>query len=315
MNRTLATIDLGSNSFHMLISSLDSKGKKRTLLRKKQQVKLRAGIDQEQHLNDAAKATALACLQDFSNSLKKYRVKHAKVIGTYTLRSIDDAEFLQQAESALGFPIMVITGEEEARLIYLGASSKRNISESHHTLVIDIGGGSTELILGKGKNILSLTSTPMGCVGFQQEYFADGLLTEAHFKQAISQAQDNLSPWQKRFCNLGWQQCLGSSGTIQTISAVLHQLGWKKGHIDKNGLELILKELIKMKTVEDIQFEGLREDRKAILPGGLAILLASFEVLQIKEMRLSPGGVREGILYRLIEETSGHLQEFPPVTA
>jgi exopolyphosphatase/guanosine-5'-triphosphate,3'-diphosphate pyrophosphatase len=303
MSTTLATIDLGSNSFHMQILHLDSRGRKRTLLRKKQQVKLRAGFDQELHLNASAKATALACLQDFSASLKKYRVQHVKAIGTYTLRSINDPQFLQEAQAALGFPIRVISGEEEASLIYLGAS-RQGIKENEHTLVVDIGGGSTELILGRGKNILTLTSIAMGCVGFQQQFFAENLLTELLFKQAISEAKTNLLAYQKTFTELGWQNCLGSSGTIQTIASLLHQLGGHKGHIDKKGLDFILEKLLAMRTVENIKFDGVRQDREAILPGGLAILLAIFEVFQIKEMRLSPGGVREGMLYQLIAEIS-----------
>ncbi|MDF2529483.1 MAG: exopolyphosphatase [Gammaproteobacteria bacterium] len=302
MSTTLATIDLGSNSFHMLILRLDDNGRKRILLRKKQQVQLRAGFDHEQHLNQAAKALALTCLQDFALSLKKYQVRHVKAIGTYTLRSINDPQFLQEAETALGFPITIISGEEEARLIYLGASLDKNIADNRLTLVVDIGGGSTELILGKGKTILNLTSIAMGCVGFQQQYFAEELLTQQHFERAITQARANLSPWKKIFSFPAWQYCLGSSGTIQTIASLLHQLGWRKGWIDQKGLNLILEKLIAMQSVKNIKFEGVREDREGILPGGLAILIAIFEEFHIKQLRLSQGAVREGILHQLIEE-------------
>ncbi|MDO8954030.1 MAG: Ppx/GppA family phosphatase [Gammaproteobacteria bacterium] len=305
MSITLATIDLGSNSFHMLISRLDKHGRKRTVLRQKQQVKLRAGIDREQHLSDKAKQTALACLADFSANLKKHKVDYAKVIGTYTLRTMHDVEFLSQAETALGFPIQVISGEEEARLVYLGASLGININNNHHTLVIDIGGGSTELIVGKGNNIVTLTSLPMGCVGFQQQFFSDGLLTQGNFNAALAEARANLAPIVQTLQGFGWQHCLGSSGTIQTISSLLHALGWHKGYIDKTGLELIVQKLLAVKTVEAIKFVGVREDRESILAGGLCILLGIFEVLNIQEMQLSPGGVREAILHELMASLKG----------
>jgi exopolyphosphatase/guanosine-5'-triphosphate,3'-diphosphate pyrophosphatase len=304
MGKTLATIDLGSNSFHMLISRIDKQGRKRTIVRQKQQVKLRAGIDQEYHLSEKTKQIALACLSEFSQSMKKHKVSNARVIGTYTLRAVHDPDFLKQAEMALGFPINVISGEEEARLVYLGASLGKGISKGQHTLVIDIGGGSTEFIIGKGNNIVTLTSLPMGCVGFQQQFFTDGTLTQENFDKALELARQHVGSIANKLRKHGWQHCLGSSGTIQTIASFLHTLGWRKGHIDQVGLELIMQKLIEVKTVDAIKFEGVREDRESILAGGLCILLGIFQELNIQQMQLSPGGVREAILHELIESLS-----------
>jgi len=171
--------------------------------------------------------------------------------------------------------------------------------------VIDIGGGSTEFIIGKGNTIVTLTSLAMGCVGFQQQFFADGILCQEHFDLAIAQARANVATIATTLKKFGWVHSIGSSGTIQTIASFLHSLGWRKGHIDKAGLELIREKLLAVKTVNAIKFDGVREDRESILAGGLCILLGLFQELNIQQMQLSPGGVREAILHELIVSVNG----------
>jgi exopolyphosphatase/guanosine-5'-triphosphate,3'-diphosphate pyrophosphatase len=303
MSKVIAVIDLGSNSFHMTIMKLDDKGKKTTLLRKKQQVQLRAGVDATQHLTKEAMQTALNCLDDFAIELKKHRVDQAKIIGTFTLRLIkDNQKFTHEAQQILGFPVQILSGEEEARFIYQGALLANKSHTKKKNLVVDIGGGSTELILGQGQNIISLCSLPMGCVSFQQQFFADGILSRQNFMSGIAMAKNIIQPYLPSFIQNTWQNCYGSSGTIHTVGTILQHLGWPARIIDQAGLELIQAKLMEMGQVNKIEFEGMREDRKGILPGGLVILMAIFELLKIKKLSVSTSGVREAAIHMLVQE-------------
>ena len=300
--KNIATIDLGSNSFHMLIGRLDRQGVFQTLVRKKQQVQLRAGIDASGQLSAEAEKRALRCLQRFARYLKKYRVEQAKIVGTYTLRKVQRVgHFLAEAEAILGFPIQVISGEEEARLIYVGATWHDMFAEKR--LIVDIGGGSTELIIGEHRKIHCLNSLGMGCVSFQNQFFAEGILAPHYFDQAIQVAKKKLYGIKNRFETVGWQATLGSSGTVVSICNILTAANCPPKTIGRAGLQFITEHLLEAQLVKKIRLKGLRRgDRQAILAGGLCILIAIFDVFSLEQMRLSSGGVREGILCELIEQ-------------
>lgn len=297
MPTRIATIDLGSNSFHMLIVEVNERRRFRVLTRQKQKVQLRAGVTEAGLLDDASQERAFQCFERFAKQIRFHEVTHVDVVGTYTLRMAQGIEdFLAKANDILGHPIRVISGEEEARLIYVGASTNRHLEDRH--LIIDIGGGSTELIIGENSQILELASTDMGCVSFQQRFFTEGLLTADHFEQAIQAAKALLAPIQSTFIEQSWSGCLGTSGTVQAIHSILNAQGES---ITLNNLHRIREQLIEIAQVDQIQFEGLRQDRENILPGGLSVLIAIFEAFSIDAMQLSKGAVREGVLHELIQ--------------
>lgn len=282
-----------------MIASIESGKKPKIMLKHKFKAELRAGVDAQGYLTPETQQKALGYLADFARRIQEQAVNQVKAVGTYTLRSIQNqAAFIQQAEKTLGFPIEVISGEEEARLVYVGATSKR--ASQKQALVIDIGGGSTELIIGRGRNIVDLVSLEMGCVSFEQRFFKSGLLTQEAFDQAIEAACRVLKPIQSSFKSQGWQLCIGYSGTIQMISRVMKLGGLSQGSIDAEGLDHIIQKLIRFNTIESIVLPGLREDRINLLPGGIAILKAIFETLPIQQLTLSQGGIREGVLYEML---------------
>lgn len=298
----LATIDLGSSSFHLTITQVDANKNTKILTSSKQKIQLRSGILPSGQLSEAVQQKALACLSHFAIIMAQYHVAKARVIGTYTLRAAKDiAIFLEKAKATLGTPIHVITGEEEARLIFVGASLTHG--KGLRRLVIDIGGGSTEIIIGKRQQLQHAVSLPLGCVSFQEKFFKDGLMTTAHFANALAEAHHILAPEKQRFLDLGWDACIGISGTLQVINSILREAGWVSRQIDRAGLLFIKEKLLTIKHVQAIQLPGLREDRANILPGGLCVLLALFESLNIQSLTLSKGGIREGMLYELIEQT------------
>ncbi len=300
MTKNIAIIDLGSSSFYLCIVQVDARKRFKTLRRHKFKAQLRLGINEQGELTLAAQQQALAYLAEFATLLQRYQVKQVHAVGTYTLRTIKNSEaFLVQAQQTLGFSIEIISGDEEARLVYVGATAKR--SSRHQTLVVDIGGGSTELIIGKGREILRSVSLAMGCVSFQQRFFADGALTRQAFDLAITAAREVLVPINPEFNQAGWQACVGFSGTIQMISRVMKAGGLSGGSIDAEGLDQVIDKLISFHRVEAIVLPGLREDRASLLAGGVAILKAIFEVLPIRQLTLSLGGVREGLLVELLQ--------------
>jgi len=300
----VATIDLGSNSFHLAITMVKGPGKTKIIARRKQKVQLRAGLDEKGYLTMECQKRAWLCLKNFSEVMRQCRVTHVKAVGTYTIRTAKNRlAFIHEAERILKHSIDIISGREEARLIYVGASQKTPIEQKN--LIIDIGGGSTELIIGQHHKIKVLHSLEMGCVSYQQSFFPNGQLTEAHFKEATSQAKKTLSPVKEHLLTAGFEVCLGASGTLKAICGILRQAR-RQNYIDLESLQTLQKKLIRFGHIDKIKLDGLRADRESILAGGLSVLIAIFEVLKIKEMRLSYGGVREGMLVELISELYNH---------
>lgn len=294
----IAAVDLGSNSFHMVVARY-SHGQLIILDRLREMVRLAAGLDESGRLDRSAVETALACLERFGQRLRDMRAESVRVVGTNTLRQAKrKGAFLDRARAALGHPIEIISGIEEARLIYLGVA-RTMPSEPGRRLVADIGGGSTEIIIGEGVHARQLESLYMGCVSMSARYFADGEITEKRMKRARLAARLELEPVQAAFRGHGWEQAVGSSGTIRSVSDVLRARG-SDGIITPAALESLIEHAIRAGSVDKLRLPGLSEERIPVFAGGLAILIEIFGILDIKQMRAADGALREGLLYDLV---------------
>lgn len=303
-NSFYAAVDLGSNSFHMVIAHL-SEGRFRIIDRIKERVRLAEGMDEQKRMSPEAMARGLACLSLFAERLININTDQIRIAGTYTLRRASNArEFLNEAAKVLNHPIEIISGQEEARLIYQGVAHTQHIEGQ--VLVVDIGGGSTELVIGEGFSPQALTSRKMGCVSFTQSFFASGKLSEKHFTHAVLEAQHQLAPIINQFCKLGWQSALGSSGSIRTVRDVLQAEGWTDGGITLAGLEQLKSKMIECKSVENLKLAGLTEERQGVFAAAVAILLGLFTSLPIERLDYSDGALREGLLYEFEERLQHH---------
>jgi len=297
---TVATVDLGSNSFHMIVVSLADQ-QMQILDRLKEQVRLAAGVNQKKQLSADAQARALACLERFGQRLRELPPGSVRAVGTNTLRSVrQSGDFLRAAEKALGHPIEIIAGREEARLIYLGVAHSLSSPPQEHCLVVDIGGGSTEFIVGEGFSTLRRESLFMGCVTFCERYFSNGLISKDNFRKAEIAARLELQPVAEKFRQMGWQRAIGSSGTIKSIDRVLEAEGWSHGGITLEGLKKLRAVLLESGNIKKLNLKGLSDERLAIFPSGVAILLAIFEELHIQRMTVSDWALREGLVFDLI---------------
>jgi exopolyphosphatase/guanosine-5'-triphosphate,3'-diphosphate pyrophosphatase len=296
---TLATVDLGSNSFHLQVARvvgdqiypLDSL---------REPVRLGGGLTRDKRLDEASQQRALDCLKRFGERLRDFDRRGVRAVGTNTLRVAKNATaFLKQAQAVLGFPIEVVAGREEARLIYLGVSHSLPASQDKR-LVVDIGGGSTEFIIGCGLKPLRLASLYMGCVSYSLKYFPDGKITKGNMKQAELAARGELQPIVSKFAHGNWQQAVGSSGSARALAEILRLNGYADAAITRNGLEQLRMAVIKAGAVDKLAFEGLKSDRAPVLPGGLAIMSAVLSELGIETLEVANGAMRQGILYDLL---------------
>jgi exopolyphosphatase/guanosine-5'-triphosphate,3'-diphosphate pyrophosphatase len=300
MSKIVATLDLGSSSFHMLISEIKPDGRVVTLSKQKQKVQLRAGLNKNLTITDEAQEKAIKCLEFFSEEIKLHNVEHVSAVGTYTLRKAKSKTraFKKKLDKALGAKIRIVSGAEEARLVYVGA--KDNNDAKQKTLVIDIGGGSTELVIGRGNKILIARSLDIGCVAVQNDCFSNDKLDFQNFYGAVSNAKKIFEPILIKYKKIGWNRVLGSSGTIITVANICTKMT-NKSIITKDFLNELVVKIISKNTVDNISFKGLREDRENVLAGGVVILYAIFDSLDIFEMGISNGAVREGMLYELVK--------------
>lgn len=297
--KDVAAIDLGSNSFHMVVAKVVGQDLQ-LVSRHKQRVRMASGLDAEGNLDNAAIERGLECLAMFAERLQGFEVDNVRIAATHTLRIANNAHiFLQRAREILPFPIEVIPGEEEARLIYTGVAHTQ--TESNSKLVVDIGGGSTELIIGKAFEPVLLNSTQMGCVSYTNKFFANGKLSSKNFTKAILSARQRLEALSPRYKKKGWEVALGSSGTIKAIKEVLVGLGNEDGIITNKRLYKLIDKLCEFDSIDDIALSGLTIERKPVFAAGVAILTAIFESLKIREMHFSPGALREGLLYEMEE--------------
>ncbi|BDA18828.1 exopolyphosphatase [Aeromonas caviae] len=303
-NSLYAAVDLGSNSFHMVIARL-TEGRMQIIDRIKERVRLAEGMDEQRRMSPEAMARGLDCLALFAERLTNIKPDQIRIAGTYTLRRASNArDFVREAAKLLNHPIEIISGQEEARLIYQGVAHTQHIEGQ--VLVVDIGGGSTELIIGEGFEHKALTSRKMGCVSFTQSFFGNGKLGEKAFNAAVLEAQHQLAPIINQYRKLGWQSCLGSSGSIRTVRDVLQGEEWTDGAITLAGLERLKEEMLKHKRVDQLKLAGLTEERQGVFAAAVAILLGLFTSLPIERMEYSDGALREGLLYEFEERLQHH---------
>ncbi len=296
---SIAAVDLGSNSFHMIVADTRS-GHLKVVDRMREMVRLAAGLGPDNRLKDDAITRAVECLHRFGERLRDFDTDSVRVVGTNTLRKARNGQdFRARAEAALGYPIDVIAGREEARLIYLGVSHGLE-DESDLRLVIDIGGGSTELILGRHFDPLTMESLHMGCVGMSAAHFADGEITAGRMQTAELRARQELEPIEASYRQQGWQSVIGASGTNLAIRDVIVGNGWSKDGITKASLEELRDVLIDAGHIDKVDLSGLSDERRPVFPGGVAILLGIFHTFGIDHMRVSASALREGLLYDLL---------------
>lgn len=295
--KEIAAIDLGSNSFHMIVARIVN-GSIQILSRLKQKVQLAEGLDENNVLNQAAIQRGVNCLALFAERLQGFNPENVNVVGTYTLRrAVNNEEFLRQASLVFPYPINIITGKTEAKTIYAGVSHTQ--PEMGRKFVIDIGGGSTEMIIGDNFTPLVAESRHMGCVSFAKRFFPQGQISAENFKQAKRAALSKIEDLTFEYQGLGWDVVLGSSGTIKTVYQVI------MANIDPNGIITLdrINDLIQL-TLQSSHFDqlklaGLIDERADVFVPGLAILSAVFENFGIQQMRYSDGALREGVMYSL----------------
>jgi exopolyphosphatase/guanosine-5'-triphosphate,3'-diphosphate pyrophosphatase len=292
-----AAVDLGSNSFHMVVAQHGERGRLNVVDRIKVPVRLAAGLRPNGGLDEKAKERALECLRAFGERLVDFPAHRVRAVGTNTLRKANDAvQFLPEAEEALGHTIDIISGREEARMIYRGVV--RDVEAPGRLLVLDIGGGSTELIVGEEADPTLLDSLFMGCVSWSQRFFPDGVVTAERMDEAVLAARQQLHGVVRAYRKAGWGQAVGSSGTINAIERILLAKG-REG-IDTEGIVWLSRKLIKTGRLKDLNLEGLSSDRQPVIAGGVAILMALFQGLRLKKLRATTNALREGVLLELV---------------
>ncbi len=294
----IAAIDLGSNSFHMIVARLHD-GQLIVMDKLREMVRLAEGITPEGGLEPEVAQRAIACLARFGQRLRDFPPGSVRAVGTNTLRNASKAgDFLLDAEQALGHPIDIITGVEEARLIYLGVS--HGIAKDNgQRLVMDIGGGSTELIVGQAFCPRYMESLEMGCVSMTRRFFTDGEINPQRIYKAILAAGNEVEPYRKSFKRLGWQQAIGASGTIRAVRSVLMENGWSKEGINFEGLRTLVKHLGEFNRLEEINLPGLSPERAPVFLGGVLVLFGVFDKLGIEQMIVSDSALREGLIHDL----------------
>ncbi|RJE77998.1 exopolyphosphatase [Pseudoalteromonas sp. MSK9-3] len=290
---SIAAVDLGSNSFHLLVAR-HVDGRFQILHKEKQRVYLAAGLDDDYYLSQDAIARALHVLQQFATTLESFPHSHVQVVATYTLRNSKNIHyFLRKAQRCFPFKINVISGQEEARLIYQGVANY--IHSDHNRLVIDIGGGSTELVIGRHFEHQHLASRNMGCETITKQFFADGKLSVQRFNHAQIKAEQDLEPITATYLNTGWKTCLGTSGTIKTLVAI-NQANFAQSLLTLHSLEQIKALLLAQNHIEQINIKGLPTERHSNIVGGLVILIAVFKQLGITTLDYCDHSLREGLL-------------------
>jgi exopolyphosphatase/guanosine-5'-triphosphate,3'-diphosphate pyrophosphatase len=295
---TLAAVDLGSNSFHMIVAQ-SRDGHLQIIDRLREMVRLGEGLTDDKQLQPEVAQRALDCLERFGQRVRAMHQGCVRAVGTNTLRQVrDGGAFLEQAQRALGHPIEVIAGREEARLIYLGVAHGLEAGNARR-LVVDIGGGSTELIVGKGFSPELRESLHMGCVSMSLRHFPDDAITQQAMDRAGLYCALEIRPVRELFRHADWRTAVGASGTIKAIRDVVIAQGWSEDGINAASLEQLRKALIDFGSIQAIDLKGLSEERKPVFAGGVAVLHAVFTHLGIEHMQVSDMALREGLLYEM----------------
>jgi len=300
----LAAIDIGSNSFHMVIARY-TLGQLRVVDRLRETVRMADGLDGKGGLSSEARQRALECLARFGQRIRDIPSHRVRALATNTVRQLRSPHaFLMPAETALGHAIEVVSGREEARLIYLGVAHAQPPKPGQRRLVIDIGGGSTEFIIGSGMQTLERESLQAGCIASTRRFFPGGKLSRKRWKEALAEIGREFQPFANKYRALGWDEALGSSGTHKAISEICAMMKLSKGAITAEALPLLRDELLKAKKIDDIVLPGLGSDRRPIIAGGVLVLEAAFQALGLQKLLVSKAAMREGILYDILGRAS-----------
>ncbi len=295
-----AALDLGSNSFHLLIAEKSNCGFVE-VARYGEKVQLAAGLNDAQQLTDDAMRRGSMCLGKFATKMAGIPSKNICVVGTDALRRAKNSDiFRSMAEAQLGVPLRILSGEEEAKYIYRGVMS--NATNPHiATLVFDIGGGSTELVLGQGPVSRVHASMPLGCVNYSRQYFPRQRTDRKHFERAVSAILQTLTMLPAEFQTGSWRQVVGASGTVLAIAAVLEAQGWSKTGITIEGLQMLAEHVCCNQPLSELALSGLPKEREDIFLGGLAIVYALFKELGLEQITTSQQALREGLIHTLLQ--------------
>jgi len=295
----VAAVDLGSNSFHMVVAR-EAGGQLQIVDRLREPVRLAAGLDAGGRLDGAAQRRALDCLSRFGQRLRGIPPSRVRAVGTNTLRRLSDGgAFVVGAERVLGHEIEIISGVEEARLVYAGVVRGAGNAPPRR-LVVDIGGGSTELIVGRAAEPRLMESVSLGCVSHTARYFGDGGISRAAMRKARLAARVEMEFLERRYRRAGWDIALGASGTVRGVWRVMKAQGWTDELITRDALEKTVAMTVDAGHVQRITFDGLRDDRRPVFVGGLAVLAGVFDALDLQRMQTSDQALREGVVYDLL---------------
>lgn len=294
-----AAVDLGSNSFHMVVATMEN-GQLRVIDKLRDQVQLGLGLGEDKLISQEAWDRGLKSLANFGQRLRGVPTANCRVVGTNTLRrAVNGDAFVIEANKLLGHEVEIISGREEARLIYEGVLQDAR-EQDIARLVIDIGGGSTEIIVGEGRDPTVIESINVGCVSMTQRHFSDGRITSSAMRHTANSTLMEIHPILHKYTRAQWQQAVGCSGTIKAIAQLSRQMGFSEGDlISANSLDQLAEHMLRIGHIKKLQFKDLSERRVAVIPGGLALLKALFKVLDIEQMRVSGTALREGVIYDL----------------
>ncbi len=296
----LAAIDLGSNSFHMVLAQ-HMLGQLRVVDRLRETVRMADGLDGKGGLSAPARQRALDCLARFGQRLRGVPRLHVRALATNTVRQLHDPQaFLGPAEAVLGYPIEVVSGREEARLIYLGVAHAQPPKPGQRRLVIDIGGGSTEFIIGSGFDPIERESLQAGCIASTRRFFPNGRLSKKKWNSALTEISAEFQQFAGLYRALGWQEALGSSGTHKSIGEICAAMKLTKGAITAEALPQVRERLLQADSIDQIDLPGLSGERRPIIAGGVLVLEAAFQALGLQKLLVSKAAMREGILYDML---------------
>ena len=294
-----AALDIGSNSFHFVLARL-VENHLQILHSEKYSVQLAKGLNKDLILSESAISRALVVLEKLATTTAHIKTEQFRAVATFTLRQANNSgKFLKAAAKVFPFTIEIISGHEEARLIYQGVAHHRQTNDKQ--LVIDIGGGSTECIIGEGYKINQLDSLNIGCVSFRQRYFPNGNISSEAFEQAIKAASHEVDAIAKRFKKCGWQQVIGTSGTIKAIARIINAGNNIPRPFNLNELKALKKQLVTFNHTSEIYIEGLKENRREVICSGVAVLIAVMQCLEIDRIEYCQYALREGVLFEQLE--------------
>ncbi|MBJ6983092.1 Ppx/GppA phosphatase family protein [Luteimonas sp. MC1750] len=296
----LAAIDLGSNSYHMVVARY-TLGQLRIVDRLRETVRMAEGLDARGGLDAGVRQRALQCLARFGQRIRDIPPHRVRAVATNTVRRLAAPQaFLMPAETALGHAIEIVAGREEARLVYLGVAHAQPPKAGHRRLVLDIGGGSTECIIGRGFETLERESVQLGAVAGTLRYFGNGRLSRRKWRDAVIEASVEFQQFAATYRSLGWQEAIGASGTNKAIGEICAAMKLTKGAITADALPVVRDALLRAGHIDDISLPGLSDERRPIIAGGLLVLEAAFTSLGLQRMMVSKAALREGVLYDMV---------------